>query len=147
MAWAQAKRIIAAPAEVVFNTVAHIEEFQQALPHIIEVEFLTEQRTGVGTRFRETRLMQGKHHVTELEVTEYQPPHRVRMVTEAGGTIWDTLFTVEDREGGTRLELSMDANATKLMARIVNPLIKAFVQHAIDGDMDRVKKYCESLEG
>ncbi len=144
MAWTSAKRMIDAPVDVVFNTVADIEEFRKALPHIIDVEFLTEQRTGVGTRFRETRLMQGKKHVTELEVTEYEAHRRVRLVTDTNGTVWDTLFTVEERDGQTRLEMTMDAKAHKLMAKLVNPLIKAVVQHAIDNDMDRVKKYCES---
>jgi uncharacterized protein YndB with AHSA1/START domain len=145
MAWTTAKRMIDAPVEMVFNTVAHIEEFRKALPYVVDVEFLTEQHTGVGTRFRETRLMQGKRHVTELEVTEYEPYRRVRLVTDTNGTIWDTVFSVDDRDGLTRLELAMDANAHKLTARLVNPLIKGFVQYAIDGDLDRVKKYCESL--
>ena len=138
--------MIDAPVEVVFNTVAHIEEFRLALPHIVDVEYLTEQTSGVGTRFRETRLMQGKHHVTDLEVTEYDPHHRVRLVTDTNGTVWDTVFSVQDREGETRLELAMDANAHKLSAKIVTPLIKGFVHHAIEADMDRIKKYCEQKQ-
>ncbi|KAB2847196.1 MAG: hypothetical protein F9K45_00175, partial [Melioribacteraceae bacterium] len=61
---------INAPVEKVFNTVAHIEEFSKTVPHIVKVEFLTELKTGAGTRFRETRLMKGKEAATELEVTE-----------------------------------------------------------------------------
>ena len=135
--------MIEAPVDVVFQTVAHIEEFQKALPHIVEVEFLTEQHAGVGTRFRETRLMQGKKHVTELEVIEYEPNRLVRLVTDTNGTTWDTTFTVEDRDGITRLELAMDANPHKFTAKLINKLIKGFVQHAIDHDLDRVKQYCE----
>ena len=145
MPFTSTKRMIHAPVEAVFNTVAHIDEFRKALPHIVDVEFLSEQTIGAGTRFRETRLMQDKYHVTELEVTEYEPHQRVRLVTDTNGTVWDTLFTVEDRDGITRLELIMDAKAHKFSARIVNPLIKGFVQHAIESDMDRVKEYCESM--
>jgi carbon monoxide dehydrogenase subunit G len=143
MAWASAKRTIDAPAEEVFNTVAHIKEFRKALPHIIDVELLTDQQTGAGTRFRETRLMNGKKYVTELEVTEYQPHARVRMVTDTNGTIWDTLYTIDQRDGQTRLQLNMDAKAHKLIAKLVNHFIQGFVQHAIDRDMDLVKQYCE----
>ena len=135
---------IAAPIEVVFKTVADINQFSQAIPHIVNVQILSDIKSGVRTRFRETRLMQGKKHVTELEVTEYEANRRVRLVTDANGTIWDTVFTVEDREGTTRLEMTMDAKAQRLTAKIVNSLIKGVVQHAIDGDLDRVKKYCES---
>lgn len=143
MAWASAKRMIDAPVEEVFNTVAHIEAFRNALPHIIDVEFLTDQQIGAGTRFRETRLMNGKQYVTELEITEYEPHARVRMVTDTNGTIWDTLYTIDRREGNTRLELQMDAKAHELMAKLVNHFIQGLVQHAIDRDMDLVQKYCE----
>ncbi len=49
------ERKIAAPPEKVFELVAHIDEFSKAVPHIIDVEFLSEQRTGVGTRFKSRR--------------------------------------------------------------------------------------------
>ena len=57
-------RTIDAPIERVFNAVADITEFSKALPHIVNVEFLTDSRLGVGTRFRETRLMRGKEAIT-----------------------------------------------------------------------------------
>jgi hypothetical protein len=47
---------IEAPLEEVFETVADAEGFARAIPEILEVEFLSETRGGVGTRFRETRL-------------------------------------------------------------------------------------------
>ena len=143
MAWLELKRMIKAPPERVFRTVAHIEEFRKVLPHIVDVEFLTEQKTGLGTRFRETRMMQGKHHVTELEVTEYVAPQRVRLVTDTNGTVWDTTFTIEDREGETKLDFKMDATAHRWLPKFVNGMIKPFVQFAIDHDLDRVKEYCE----
>jgi uncharacterized protein YndB with AHSA1/START domain len=85
MAQYVATRSIAAPVARVFETVAHIDRFQEAIPHITNVEFLTETHSGVGTRFRETRLMRGREASTELEVTEYVPDERVRLVSDAGG--------------------------------------------------------------
>jgi uncharacterized protein YndB with AHSA1/START domain len=52
-------RTIRAPVDLVFQTVADIRRFSQALPHVVKVEFLSDARTGVGTRFRETRLING----------------------------------------------------------------------------------------
>ena len=43
---------IEAPVEAVFRTVAHVEEFSRAVPHILRVEFLSEAKEGVGARFR-----------------------------------------------------------------------------------------------
>lgn len=143
MAQYTATRTIAAPADRVFDIVAHIENFQNAVPHITKVEFLTDQHSGVGTRFRETRVMRGREAATELEVTEYVPNERVRLVSDAGGTIWDTVLSVEPAGEGTRLSMVMDAKPHQLMARIVNPLISRMIRKAVEVDMDAVKAYCE----
>lgn len=136
-------RTIDAPVNVVFRTVADINHFSDAVPHIVNVEFLSDVTSGVGARFRETRLMKGKEQTTELEVTEYEENERIRLVSDAGGTIWDTVFTVTPQNGQTELTMTMDANAYKLMAKIVNPLIMGMVASAVGKDMDAVKAYCE----
>ena len=74
-------RRIDAPADVVFRAVAHVEQFSQAVPGILRVEFLSEAKSGVGARFRETRMMMGREASTELEVTEYVENERVRIVS------------------------------------------------------------------
>lgn len=136
-------RVIDAPADVVFRTVADISHFSEAVPHIVNVEFLSEVRSGVGTRFRETRLMNGREASTELEVTEYVENDRVRIVSEAGGTIWDTVFTVSPAGGGTELTMVMDARPQKLSARLAVPLMLRMVKGAVATDMDAVKTFCE----
>lgn len=136
-------RTIDAPIEKVFETVAHIENFAKAVPHIVGTEFLSDVKSGVGTRFRETRRMRGKETTTELEVTEYIENDRVRILADAGGTVWDTVFEVAPEADQVRLTVSMDASAYKLMSKLVNPFIKGFVQKAIESDMDSVKIYCE----
>jgi uncharacterized protein YndB with AHSA1/START domain len=137
-------RIIDAPIAKVFDAVAHIDRFQQVVPGITKIEHLTETTRGVGSRFRETRLMGKRESTTELEVTEYVENERVRLVTDAGGTIWDTVFTVREADGKVELVLLMDARAYKLLAKLMNPLIKGMITKAISGDMDAVKVYCEA---
>ena len=136
-------RTINAPIDKVFDTVAHIEQFSQAIPHIETVEFLSENKTGVGARFRETRLMNGRKATTELEVTEYVANERIRIVSDAGGTIWDTLFTVAAKDDRTELTMTMDADAYKLSAKLMNFLIMGMVRKALEQDMDAVKRFCE----
>ena len=136
-------RTIDAPIERVFDTVAHVENFAKAVSQIVATEFLTDVTSGVGTRFRETRLMHGREAETELEITEYSENDRVRIVADAGGTIWDTVFAVSPESEGVRLVLTMEARPYTLMARLVNPFIKGFVRKAIESDMDAVKIYCE----
>ena len=140
-------RTIDAPVEAVFDAVADISNFSKAVPDIVRVEFLGESRVGVGTRFRETRVMRGREASTVLEVTEYVRNERVRMVADAGGTVWDSLFTVAGVGEGdgerVRLELVMEARPYRLMARLLVPLMRRVVAKAVEGDMDAVKGWCE----
>lgn len=137
-------RVIDAPLDVVFRTVADIREFSKAVPHIVNVEFVSAVQSGVGTRFRETRRMKGKEATEEFEVTEYVENERVRIVTDSHGTVWDSVFSVAPEDGGTGLTLTMDARAYKLLPRLMNPLIKGMIHRAVGEDMDLVKQYCEN---
>ena len=136
-------RRIDAPADVVFRTVAHVEQFSQAVPDILRVEFLSEVKSGVGARFRETRMMMGREASTELEVTEYVENDRVRIVSEAGGALWDTVFTVAPDGEGTELKMVMDARPQTLSARMTVPLVIGTVRKAVEEDMDAIKSFCE----
>lgn len=144
MPYFQTTRIITAPPAEVFDAVAHIESFQKVVPHIVRVEFLSEIRRGKGARFKETRVMGKREATTELEVTEYVESERVRMVSEAGGTTWDTVFTVKPQGEQTEMKMVMDATPHNVLARLFNPLLKRVVAKAIAQDMDAVKTYCET---
>jgi carbon monoxide dehydrogenase subunit G len=136
-------RRIDAPIDVVFRTVADITQFSRALPHIVKVEFLSDTRLGVGTRFRETRLMKGKENVTELQVTEYVENDHVRLVADNHGIVWDSVFAVEPGGARTRLTMTMDTRTKRLMMKIMLVLISGMVRKAVEADMDMVRSYCE----
>ncbi|MEM7307624.1 MAG: SRPBCC family protein [Planctomycetota bacterium] len=138
------QRLVAAPAARVFAAACDIASFPEANPDVLSIEFLTEQTEGVGTRFRETRTMNGKPFVTELEVTEHDPEAmRLRMVSDVGGTVWDTVFRVVEEGGGARIEASMDCRAHKLMSKLLNPLMKPLFRRGMEKHMDGFQRYCE----
>ncbi len=137
------QRTINAPIQKVFRTLATVDEFSKAVPGITKVEFLTDKKYGVGTRFRETRIMQGKEAATELEVAELVEDELVRMVADAGGAIWDTIFRVTQDGDRVEMAMQMDARPHTWLARVVTPMILGVVSKAVDRDMDAVKQYCE----
>ena len=143
MSYTFATRTINAPADVVFRTVADINQYSKAIPHIVKVEFLSEKKSGIGTRFRETRLMKGKETSTELEVTEYVPNDHIRLVSDTHGTIWDSIFTAKPDNGKTLLTFTMDARAKKIIPKIMIFFIRHMVQKAVEEDIDLVKSFCE----
>ena len=140
-------RSITAPLSLVFETVSDVRNFRKAVPHITKIEFLTDQQVGAGTRFLETREMHGREQTVELEVAEYVEPKRVRMVSDAGGTVWDTVFIVNQDVDHVTLEIQMDVKPHTLAAKITVPLIKGMVAKAVGSDLDAVKTYCEKNGG
>jgi len=134
---------IDAPLELVFQTIADIRNFSKAVTHIVNVEFLTSKQTGIGTKFRETRLMNGKEASTILEVTEYEENKRIRMVSDTHGTIWDSLFVVETDGNCTVIYFQMEATTKNWFKNLLNVLFKGIIAKAIEKDMDAVKEYCE----
>jgi carbon monoxide dehydrogenase subunit G len=143
MRWTCVRRI-AAPPQRVFAVVADPEEFQRAIPGGSTVEFLTPSRSGVGSRFRATRITKGKATAFEQEVMEMVPGRRIRLINETHGTVWDSLFTVEPDGNGTELTLRMDARSDRWIARVMSRLIARVVQRALEGDMDAEKPSCEA---
>ncbi len=136
-------REIQAPVNVVFNTVAHTEEWVKCQPQVVKVEYLTDQQVGVGAKFRETRMMKGKEATTELEVTEYEVNDRTRLVADSHGAVWDSLFTMTEQDGVTTLTLTMESRPYKLIPKIMLPLCNGMIKKEVAKDMDRVKAYCE----
>ncbi len=137
-------RTIDAPIDLVFRRISDVQNFPDVSEDILGVEFLSETTQGVGTRFKETRSMKGRTTITELEITELVENEHVRFVSDAGGTIWDTVMKVTSNGDGTELDMTMDARPHKLGARVINLFIKGMVNTAVTEDMDKLKAWCEA---
>ena len=139
-------RLIASTPENVFQTISNPIQFCSAITHILNVEILSHQSSGLGTRFRETREMNGRKSTVELEITEYKENSEVRFVSDAGGTVWDTLFTLSVSGDHVLLEMHMEVRPYKLAARLMNLLIARMVVRGVEDDMDAIKAFCERSE-
>ena len=136
-------RTINASVEIVFKAVSDIENLPHVVHDVVKVEFLTDIKSGVGARFREIRLMNGKDSITELEVTEFIENDRIRMLADSHGTLWDSIFTVMSAREFTELKLTMKAKARKLLPKLMNPLMKGLYKKGLEKHMEAVKDYCE----
>ena len=138
-------REIAAPVDVVFDAITNIERLPETNPDVVRVEFLGEQRSGVGTRFRETRAMGKKQMDTDLEIVELVPGEHARMVTDSHGTIWDTTFYTRPSAAGTELEIRMDARPHKLLTKILTPVMKGVFRKGMEKHSGNFATYCEGV--
>ncbi len=140
----QLTRTIHADLDEVFDTVAHFENYAEAIKNIVGVEFLSEHRTGVGARFREKREIGGRPASVVLEVKEYEPGKRIRLESDENGTVWDSTFTFREVAEGCEIEVVMEARAYKLRPRLLNPLFKGMIARAVARDLDALKAHCEA---
>jgi len=138
---------IAAPVDVVFKAISDVESFPTRNPSVTHIEFLSQEKSGVGTKFRETRMMGKKVAKAVLEITECVENESIRFVSDEGGTVWDTIFRVSPSADGhgTQLDLEMDARPYKLFSKIITPLMIGMIGKFVKKDMDDLKAWCEQL--
>ena len=136
-------RNIEAAADVVFQAVADPKQFAQAISGVTRLDFLSPSASGVGTRFRQSRTLNGKEMTMDFEVTEYLPNQRVRIVNETHGTVWDSVFTVSPAASRTTLTMVMNTRSRPLIARLLMPVICLLIRKSVAKDIDAVKTYCE----
>ena len=138
-------RLIKAPVELVFDVISDIGNFSRAVPAIISTEFIGDLKHGVGTRFRETRSMQGREMTVELEVTEFVKNKHIRIISDTNGTLWDSVFTVRPDGEFTELNLIMEAKTDRFFSKIINKVMSGVITKAVEKDLDSIKSYCENV--
>lgn len=131
----------------VFRVVSDLDHFSNAVPQIDRIEILSESAVGVGTRFRETRLVWGRETASELEVAELVENEGVRYVSDTLGTRWHSTFTVAPAGDRTQLTIVIEGRPYRVLSRLAAPLMKFLTAKAVAADMKGIKAYAESLEG
>ncbi|MCA9705094.1 MAG: SRPBCC family protein [Myxococcales bacterium] len=136
---------IDASPDVVFHAISDIEGMPKTNPQVVRVAFLTEQRQGVGTRFRETRRMNGKEHHFDLEVRDFDAgARRVRYVTDTHGTTWDTTVSVSPDGDGARVHFAMACLGRTALKRLLNRVLQGMYRRGMVEHVAVLKDYCES---
>ncbi len=137
------ERIACSPTEV-FDFITASENAPRVVPSVKGMVKLTEGLVGVGTRYRETRLMNGKEAHAELEVVEYEPGRRyaVKNLTEGIETVYRYTFHPEPEGGGTRVDLICELKAGGLK-KLMLPMVASILKRE-DGDhLQRLKQALE----
>ena len=133
---------IARSPNEVFDFITDSNNAPKVVSSVQSMLKLTEGPVRVGTRYRETRLMNGKEHHAELEVIAYEPnqTYAMKNVTEGIETVYR--YNFEPEANGTRVDLICEVKAggfKKLMLPLVVSILKKE-----DGDhLQRLKKAME----
>src|SRR6188508_2771924 len=114
--------LIAAPSERVFAALTDLDNAPKLLSGIGEVQLLTPGPLAKGSRFRETRTMQGSTTTVEVEVSEFEPNKRYAARNEMKGIKIVYCYDVRAQDSGTRVDLECHVTARGIKKLIV-PII------------------------
>ena len=134
---------ISRPPQNVFDFITTPDNAPKVVQSVKSMVKLTEGPVGVGTRYRETRLMRGKEEQAELDVVAYEPnqTYAVKNLTEGIETVYQ--YTFHPEANGTRVDLVCEVQAGGVK-KLMLPLVVSILKKE-DGDhLQRLKTVLES---
>lgn len=139
----KARTFIAAAPEAAFDWIADYRNVPRVLEGVNRWEPLTRKRSGVGARFDVEMHTLGVPLSSELELTEWDRPHRIAWTSRGGLIRQDGAWTIEPEDGGASVELTIDyvppaAALGNLLAGPVERLARGRLQKALDHMNDYV---------
>lgn len=126
----------------VFDFITTSENAPKIVQSVTSMIKLTEGPPRVGTRYRETRSMNGKEQQAELEIVEFEPAKKYAMQNVTSGIETVYRYNLQPERDGTLVDLVCEVKA-KGIKKLMLPLVAAFLKKE-DGDhLQRLKKVLE----
>ena len=142
----KASKHINAPVDVTFDIFSDIPAIEKRISGITKVELLSDVTQGVGTRWRETRILFGREATEEMEISALQPNRSYEVVAASHGFEYHSKYTFTEKDGGTLVEMVFTGRAISLAAKLMTPLgylFKNATRKALEADMNELKVICE----
>lgn len=134
---------IARPPKEVFDFITSSDNAPKVVQSVKNMVKLTEGPVRVGTRYRETRLMNGKEQSAELEVVAYEPNQKYAMKNVTEGIEIVYRYTFHPEADGTRVDLACEVKAGGLK-KLMLPMVASILKKE---DGDHLQKLKRALEG
>ena len=141
------KKHFDAPLESVFELISDFRRAAENVRGIEKLELLTDGPIGVGTRFRETRIMFGKEATEEMEVTAFDPPRGYTVECESCGCLYHAEYYLVGDIAGTHVRLTVTTRPVTLAAKLMSPLallMSGPMKKCMEADLDDLRAVAES---
>ena len=139
---------IPAPKAKCFEAFSDLLHLADKVNSIVEIDVLTSGEIGLGTKFKETRVMFGSKSSEVMEITIFEPDSHIREEARSGGVhyISDWMFT--ESNGDTSVTISFNIQAETFKGKLTSSIfffLKSALKNAFLTDMNDMKKaICES---
>ncbi len=113
---------------------------------IKKLEVLGDGPIGVGTRFRETRVMFKRECTEEMEIVSFDPPRSYAVGCESHGCRYRTEFRVTTSGSGSELEMTFGAEPQTFFAKMMGVLFRGMIKSCMkemDKDLDDLRAVAE----
>jgi hypothetical protein len=137
--------VIERPVEEVFAFLAHGENDPKFSPRVLEIAKTTGGPPGVGTVYASTVRDAGVKTKREFELTEFDPPSRIRWTerTKNAITVPRGGYDLESAEGGTRLTVFNEFEGHGL-GKLLMPLALRSARKGADDFAAAIKRVIEA---
>jgi polyketide cyclase/dehydrase/lipid transport protein len=130
----------------VFNAFSDLKNLANNVRAIKSIELLTPGNVGIGSKFKETRVMFGKESSEIMEITRFSPPDSFKEEAHSNGMHYVTEWRFIDEENKTTVSIDLSGTATTLTAKLLNVLFSFMagsMKKAFLADMGDLKKMLE----
>lgn len=139
---------VAAPVEDVFRLFTDFDHGPDHVSGIKRIEMLTPGAVHLGTRWRETREVMGRHlDSAEMEITAFERNRMYTITHHKAGVRIDTTFWFEAAGGNTNVKVEFDLDAGGMPPGLTAPLgwaIGRKVEQVLDHDLADLKRSVET---
>ena len=135
-----------APVERVFDVYTDFANAADTISAITKMEVLTDGPIGLGTRWKETRVMFGKECTEEMEISAFEPNKRYEVLGNSCGAEFRTDIAFEPLSTNeTKVTMSMSSKPQTFMAKVMGGLMgwmmTGGMKKAIKKDMEDIKTH------
>ncbi|MCB9846824.1 MAG: SRPBCC family protein [Phycisphaeraceae bacterium] len=143
MAMCEIRETFDFPPDRVFAEFTDLHRLTDRIESITGMEVLTDGPFGVGTRWRETRVMFGREHTEEMWVAEFTPGRGYAVLAESCGCQYRTEFTFAPSGAATEVSMRFSAKPLTFMAKVMSPLgflFSGMMKKAMRKDFDDLRR-------
>lgn len=147
MAIVSFKERVNAPVTNIFGVMTDIANAPNHISGIKNVNMVSEGPVGVGTRWKETRIMFGKESTEEMWITDFVENEKYVVEAESCGANYKTTFKFLSVDNYTT-DVSMEMNVTPLTfaAKLMSPIsffMKGSIVKAVKQDLHDACAVCK----
>jgi len=141
-------RTISAPVADVFRRMADIPNLAATFSSVVRTEMLTPGPVGVGTKWNETRSVNGKQGTQTVWISDLAKDERLVIETEAYGWRFRMLATFSPaNQDKTNVTVELSAKAGNLLAKALTGKVQASADTTralVEQDLDDLERAVRS---